>query len=72
MGIYSKEHAELTARLRQARRSAALSQADVARLLGRSQSYVSKIESGQRQIKLTQLRELAGVYQTDIDSLING
>ena len=72
MGIYSEEHTELTARLRQARKRAALSQAEVARLLGRSQSYVSKVESGQRQIKLTQLRELARVYQTDIAFLIDG
>ena len=69
-GIYSTDHAQLVARLRQARQKAALSQAQVAKFMGRSQSYISKIESGQRQIKLTQLREFAKIYQTDIGSFI--
>ena len=70
-GIYSKEHSELVERLKQARERMALSQEDVAKLLGRSQSYISKIESGQRQINVTQLRELAKIYQTDIGFFIN-
>lgn len=70
MGIYSEEHVELVARLRQARQRAALSQQEVAKLLGRSQSYISKMESGQRQIKLVQLRELARIYHTDIGFFI--
>jgi transcriptional regulator with XRE-family HTH domain len=70
-GIYSTDQARLVARLRQARQTAALSQVQVAKLMGRSQSYISKMESGQRQIKLTQLRELARIYDTDIGFFIS-
>ena len=38
-------------------------QEDVAEKLGRTQSYISKIEAGQRRIDLIQLQELAQVYE---------
>jgi len=69
-GIYSEEHKELVHKLRQARHRASLSQCEVARLLGRSQSYVSKLESGQRVVSVWQLKELARLYGTDISHFI--
>ena len=65
--IYSKEHKFLVERLRRARRQAGFGQAQVARLLGVSQSYVSKVESGQRRIDVVQLRQFAEVYGKNID-----
>ena len=68
--IFSKDHKILIAKLIKAREDASLNQVEVAKILNRSQSYVSKIESGQRRIDIIQLKELAGVYKKDLDFFI--
>ena len=69
--IYSKEHKDLVTKLRNARKESGLTQIEVAKLLGRSQSYVSKMEKGQRRINVTQLKEFAKIYGRKIDYFIN-
>jgi transcriptional regulator with XRE-family HTH domain len=64
--IFSKDHRILIERLKKAREEAGLDQLDVAKKLKKSQSYVSKIESGQRRVDIVQLKELAGIYKKDI------
>ena len=49
-------------RLRKARTVAELTQAEVARRLGRPQSYVSKSESGERRVDVVELDEFARLY----------
>lgn len=61
--IFTESHKYLVGQLIKARRKARLRQEDVARKLGRTQSYISKIESGQRRIDTVQLKELAAVYK---------
>lgn len=64
--IFTKSHKELVARLIKARREAKLRQAQAAAKLGKTQSYISKIEAGQRRIDTVQLKELAAVYKKKI------
>lgn len=66
--IYTKEHARLVEKLKQARIDSGLDQKDVAKLLHKTQSYISKVESGQRKIDVIQLKELAKIYKKDINS----
>lgn len=61
--IYSTEHKELVKRLKKARIEAGLGQVEAAKKLGRTQSYISKLESGQRRIDVIQVRELAEIYR---------
>lgn len=68
--IYSKEHRNLVERLRKARKEKGLEQRDVGKLLGVSQSYVSKMESGQRRIDIVQLKAFARIYKKDIGYFI--
>jgi len=68
--IYSKEHRSLVERLRKARKEAGLDQEAVAKLLGVSQSYISKMESGQRRIDIVQLRRFGKVYKKKIEYFI--
>lgn len=68
--IYTKDHKFLVNQLKKARKFAGLDQKEVAKLLGRSQSYVSKIESGQRRIDIVQLKEFARIYKKDLDYFI--
>lgn len=61
--IYSKEHGRLIKRLIQARQEAGLNQIEAAKRLGRSQSYLSKIEVGQRKVDVIELKKIARVYK---------
>lgn len=61
--IYSRDHKSAVEQLRKARKKAGLDQVEVARLLGKTQSYVSKVESGQRRIDIVALKEFANVYK---------
>ena len=63
VSIYSKNHKILITRIKKARNDAGLGQEEAARLLGTTQSNISKIESGQRRIDVLQLKELARVYK---------
>jgi transcriptional regulator with XRE-family HTH domain len=65
--IYTDSHRHLVSQLINARKKAKLKQSDVAKKLGRTQSYVSKIESGQRRIDTVQLEELAAIYKKKIN-----
>lgn len=69
--IYSREHKLLSERLRQARIDADLDQIQVARLLKKTQSYVSKIESGQRKIDIVQLKEFVRIYDKNINYFLD-
>lgn len=68
--IYSKEHKLLVERLIKARQSAGLRQEDAAAILKRTQSYVSKIEAGQRRIDVIQLKEFAKIYKKDLNFFV--
>lgn len=68
--IFSKDHTYLVNQLRKARQEAGLKQKDVALKLYRTQSYVSKIESGQRRIDIVQLKKLAKIYKKPVDYFI--
>lgn len=68
--IYSPEHKYLVARLKKARIEAGLDQTEAAKQLKRTQSYVSKVESGQRRIDITQLREFAHLYRKRLSHFI--
>jgi len=64
--IYSKDHKYIVEQLKKARKEAGLEQVEVAKLLGKTQSYISKIESGQRRIDIITSKELAKIYKKDI------
>lgn len=61
--IYSKEHKFLVEQLKKAREESGYDQQQVAEVLGKTQSYISKIESGQRRVDVVQLKEFAKVYK---------
>jgi transcriptional regulator with XRE-family HTH domain len=56
----------LLRRLRQARRDAGLTQVDVAGRLGRSQSFVTKVETGERRLDVVELRAFARLYRKPV------
>ena len=68
--IYSKAHLLIIERLKQARVQADLDQTEVAKLLGKSQSYISKVEAGQRKIDIIQLKDFAKIYKKNLSFFI--
>jgi len=49
--------------LRQARLDAGLTPIDVAQLLGKHQSYVSKCETGERRVDFVELLDFSAIYK---------
>lgn len=62
----SADEQDFLRRLRQARRDAGLTQVEVARRLGRTQSFVTKAERGERRLDVVELRALARIYRKPI------
>lgn len=69
--LNSKEHKILLEMLYQLRVVSGLRQSDLADLLKVPQSFVSKIESGERRIDLIELREILKCFKTDIKEFVN-
>jgi transcriptional regulator with XRE-family HTH domain len=68
--IYTKDHKFIIEQLKKARNDAGFDQEKVAELLGKTQSYVSKIETGQRRIDIVQLKEFAKIYKKELGYFI--
>jgi transcriptional regulator with XRE-family HTH domain len=68
--IYSKDHKYIVEQLKKARQEAGLEQIEVAKLLGKTQSHISKVETGQRRIDIIALKEFAKIYKKDINFFI--
>ncbi len=65
--IYSKEYNFLTRQLKNARIYVGLNQTQAASILGKTQSYISKVESGQLRVDVIQLKEFAKIYKKDLE-----
>lgn len=68
--ICSKEYKYVIDRIRKARSAASLTQSQVAEKVGKPQSFISKIESGERRIDIAELQLLAKIYNKDIKFFI--
>lgn len=68
--IHNADYLELIAALRTARESAGLSQSELAQKLGRPQSFVSKIEGGERRLDLIEALELCTALEISLAKLI--
>ncbi len=68
--IYSSGHKFLAQQLKIAREASGFDQKKVAELLDKTQSYVSKIETGQRRIDVIQLQGFAKIYKKKIEFFI--
>ena len=67
---YQAKYQQLTAKLRSARQEAGLTQVDAGKLLKKPQTYVSKIERGERGVDAVELAEFAKVYNKSLDYFV--
>ena len=68
--IYTNEYKTVVSRLIEARNQAGLMQVDVAQKLKKPQSYISKIERGERRVDVTELSILAKIYKKPLDYFV--
>lgn len=68
--IYSQSYRTLLSRIAQARKEAGITQAELAEQLGRPQSFVSKIESGERRIDVVEFLQVAHLIGFDPCALL--
>ncbi len=59
---YDSAYERLRLKLKETRMEAGLTQAEVARMLGRPQSFISKVEMRERRIDFLELQVLAKIY----------
>jgi len=68
--VYSKDYKDIIKRLKTTRIEAGLSQQEVADKFGKPQSFVSKIESGERRLDVAEIKKFAVIYKKDISFFI--
>lgn len=64
------EHMKIVERLKEVRLEAGLDQVAVAESLGKTQSYGSKIKSGQRRFDVLQLKAFANLYEKTLEYFV--
>jgi transcriptional regulator with XRE-family HTH domain len=65
--IHTKERAAFVELLKRARKDTGLTQAQVAKKLKCSQSYISKIESGELKVGAVELKAFANLYNKSVE-----
>ena len=69
--IYTREYKVLLRILRETRERAGVTQVELARRLAQTQSYVSKIEGGDRRLDLVQLRTILVALGTTLKDFVS-
>ena len=67
---YSQKNTKLLEKLRSARLEAGLTQVEASKKLKKPQSYLSKIERGERKIEAIELGDFAKLYNKPLDYFI--
>jgi transcriptional regulator with XRE-family HTH domain len=68
---YGARYRAFLQKLRSARHEAGLSQVEVARKLRRPQSFISKIETGERRVDVIELLDLAQLYRKPLTYFVS-
>lgn len=68
--VHSERHQTIASTLAAQRRAKGLTQAEVARRLGRHQPFIANIESGERRVDLVELLDIADIIELDVVELV--
>mgnify|MGYP001109296107 CR=1 FL=1 len=71
MDLYSEKQKQLVENIRKARIEAGLNQKELANKLNKTQSFLSKIETGQVKVDAILLNEIAKILDKDLNYFIN-
>ena len=68
--IQSDEYKKIVEKLRAAREEASLTQIEVANLMKKPQSYISKSEAGEQRLDILELKRFAKLYKKPLNYFI--
>jgi transcriptional regulator with XRE-family HTH domain len=68
---FTREYAALCRLLRETRAKAGLTQVELAEKIGETQSYVSKVERGERRLDLVQLQVFCRAMKVDVVEFVD-
>lgn len=68
--IYSKDYQKIIRRLKKARLECDITQLEIAKKINKPQSFISKIESGERRIDISELKIILKVYDKNVQSIL--
>lgn len=68
--IYSERHRRLAELLIEKRKAAGMTQAEVARALGRHQPFIANIENGDRRVDLVELLAIGDIVGFDVHAIV--
>lgn len=68
--IYSKDYREIIHRLKKSRIAAGFTQKEAAKRFDKPQSFISKIESGERRLDISELKRLTVLYEADVKHIL--
>lgn len=68
--IYTQEYSLFLEQLRNAREERGLSQTEVAQRLGQTQSFVSKVERGERRLDIVELRAVCSAIGVEFSVFV--
>lgn len=69
--IYSREYSLFLEQLRNTREMRGLTQTQVAERLGQTQSFVSKVERGERRIDIVELRAICSALEVGFTAFVS-
>lgn len=69
--IHSERHRRLAELLVEHRKAAGLTQATVAKALGRHQPFIANIENGDRRVDLVELLDIAEIIGLDVHEIVD-
>lgn len=69
--LHDQEYRQFLERLKQARLDAGMTQKEVAKELGKDQSFVSRSETGERRVDVIELAAFARLYGEPLDYFID-
>lgn len=68
--IHTVEYKKVLKKLKEARTEAGFTQVEISQKLKKPQSYISKIERGERRIDVAELSILAKIYKKSLDYFV--
>ena len=68
--VYNDDYKRLVEKLKQARLDVGLSQQAVAEKLNKPQSYISKVESGERRLDVIEVKALTKIYMKKLEDFV--
>lgn len=70
--VYAQEYRRVITALKKARKTRGITQAKLAEALGRPQSFIAKIEQGERRLDVVEFVHLARLVELEPEEIVKG